>query len=93
VQSGPADQFDGASAQVKITGQDCFNVLLVGGLLHRVVQLNDPAEFIAAAIFSVGKNELRVVLSGHEFRLRLHWHHNCEPEHKKLAKTPESPGI
>jgi hypothetical protein len=58
-----------------------------------VVQLNDAAEFITAAIVSVGQNELRVVLCGHDVRLRLVANMNCEPRHKNRASKLKSARI
>ena len=91
VQSRPADQPDCALLQVKVAGKNCFDVLSVGALLHWIIQFYDAAELIAVAIFSVGQDELRVVLGGHEFTVRLPRYPDCELEHKKLRKGPKWP--
>ena len=81
MQSRPADQFHSRLLQVKIAGQNGFDVTRIGALLHRVVQFDYPAELIAATIFCVGQNKLRVVLRGHGFNLRLGARIDCELEH------------
>lgn len=81
VQSRPADQFHSILLQVKIAGQNGFDVGRVGALLHREVQLNYPAELVATAIFSVGQYELRVILRGHVTNLRPRSVHDCEIQH------------
>ena len=91
MQSGPADQPDSTLLQVKVAGENGFDVMPVGSLFHRLVQFDDAAELIAVAIFSVGQDELRVVLGGHDLRLRLPCHVNCEPEHRKARKGPKWP--
>jgi hypothetical protein len=58
-----------------------------------VVQLDNAAELITVAIISVGQDELRVVLNGHGFRLRLRATPDCEPEHKKPGKQPNAPKV
>jgi len=67
--------------QVKIAGQNGFDVTLVTALFHRVVKFNNPAELIAITIRRIGQYELRVVLSGHVGNLRLGWVNVCAPEH------------
>ena len=57
--------------QIKIAGENRLNVATLGVLLHRVTQFDDAAELITAAIFCIGQQELRVVLSGHVTNLRL----------------------
>ena len=65
VQSRPADQFYSTLLQVKVAGQDGFDVAFVRIMFHRLIQLYDTAEFVAVAILRVGKNELCVVLCRH----------------------------
>jgi hypothetical protein len=67
--------------QVKIAGQNGFDVTLVTGLFHRVVQFNNPTELIAITIRRIGQYELRVVLSGHVGNLPLGCVYVCAPEH------------
>lgn len=81
MQSRPADQFHSASLQVKIAGQNCLDVSLVGVLLHWLAQLNNAAELIAVTIMRIGEDELRVVLNGHVQRLALARLRICEPQH------------
>ena len=81
VQSCPADQFHSGLLQVKIAGQNGFDVTRIRALLHRVVQFNHPAELIAVTILRVGQNKLRVVLRGHGINLRVNARADCEPEH------------
>ena len=90
VQSRPAEQPHGAFAQVEVASQYCLDVASVVSLFHRVVQLDNTAKLITAAIVSVGQDELRVVLNGHGFRLRLRASPDCEPEHKKPGKWPNA---
>ncbi len=82
VQSRPADQFHSVPLQVKISGQNGFDVARVRTVLHRVIQLDHAAEFVTAAILCIGQYELRVVLGGHVTNLRLETVINCAPEHK-----------
>jgi hypothetical protein len=82
VQSGPADQFHRRLLQVKIAGQYGLDITRIRGLLHRAVQLNNAAEFVATAIIGVRQNELGVVLRGHGPNLRRTRPLDCEPEHK-----------
>ncbi len=70
VQSGPADELYSAPPQVEILGQNGLNVLALSGLIHCFAELNNAAKLVAVAILRVGQDELRVVLSGHGFRLR-----------------------
>jgi hypothetical protein len=70
VQSGPANELYRAAPQVKILGQYGLYVLGLSGLIHCFAELNDAAKLVAAAILRVGQDKLRVVLSGHGFRLR-----------------------
>ena len=65
--------------QVEILGQYGLYVLGLSGVIHRLAELNYAAELVSAAILRVGKDELRVVLSGHGLRLRLVPTCNCEP--------------
>jgi len=81
VQSRPADQFHSLSLQVKVAGQNGFDVTRIRALLHWVVQLDDTAELITSTILCVGQNELRVILGGHVTNLRLRVVVDCEPEH------------
>lgn len=82
VQSCPADQFHSVLLQVKIAGQNGFDVSGVGTLFHRSVQFNYTAELVAAAVISVGQYELRVILRGHGANLRDGGPGICEPQHK-----------
>ena len=93
MQSRPADQFYSILLQVKIAGQNGFDVTLVRALLHRAVQFNNPAELIAVAIGLIGQYELRVVLSGHVSNLRLGNAGDCEPEHNFHIKAEQCPEI
>ena len=86
MQSRPAEQPHGALAQVEVASQYCLDVTPVVSLFHRLVQLDNTAEFITAAIVSVGQDKLRVVLDGHGLRLRLRPVTDCEPEHKIREK-------
>ncbi len=70
VQSGPANELYSALSQVEILGQNGLYVLALSGLVHCFAELNDAAKLVAVAILRVGQDELRVVLSGHGFRLR-----------------------
>ena len=70
VQSGPANELYRAPPQVKILGQYGLYVLGLSGLIHCFAELNDAAKLVAVAILRVGQDKLRVVLSGHGFRLR-----------------------
>lgn len=79
MQSGPANEFHCASLQVEILGQYGLNILGLSGVIHRFAELNDAAKLIAAAVLRVGQDELRVVLSGHGYRLRPEWPDDCEP--------------
>ena len=81
MQSRPADQFYSVLLQVKIAGQNGFDVARIRALLHREVQLNNTAELITVTILRVGQYELRVVLGGHVTNLRLGIASDCEPEH------------
>ena len=65
VQSRPAYELYGTLTQVEITSQYGLNVTRVGVTIHRLVELNHAAEFVAAVVVSVGQYELRVVLCGH----------------------------
>jgi len=78
VQSGPANELYRATPQVKILGQYGLNVLALSGLIHCFAELNDAAKLVAVAILRVGQDELRVVLSGHGFRLRPVIRPDCE---------------
>lgn len=82
VQSRPAEQFHGRFLQVKISRQNRFNIALVRGLFHGMIQLDYAAEFVVAAIISVGQNKLCVVFGGHGTNLPLATARDCEPEHK-----------
>ena len=93
VQSRPADQFYSVLLQVKIAGQNGFDVTRVRAMLHRVVQLNHAAEFVAVPIVCVGQYELRVVLGGHVTNLRPVAVTDCEPEHKFPVTGRESAEI
>ena len=81
MQSRPADQLHNVFLQVKIAGQNGFDVTRIRALLHWAVQLNNTAELVATAIICVGQYELRVVLSGHVTNLRPGALGDCEPEH------------
>ena len=81
MQSRPADQFYSVLLQVKIAGQNGFNVTRVRTLLHWAVQFDNPAELIAVTISRIGQDELRVVLCGHVTNLRVGNVSDCEPEH------------
>ena len=70
MQSGPADELYSAPPQVEILGQNGLNVLVLSGLIHCFAELDNAAKLVAVAILRVGQDELRVVLSGHGFRLR-----------------------
>jgi len=70
MQSRPADQCHSVLLQVKIAGQNGFDVALVTALFHRAVQFNDPTELVAITIRRIGQYELCVVLSGHVSNLR-----------------------
>jgi hypothetical protein len=70
VQSRPANELYSAPSQVKILGQNGLYVLGLSGLVHCFAELNNAAKLVAVAILRVGQDELRVVLSGHGFRLR-----------------------
>ena len=70
MQSRPADQFHSVLLQVKVAGQNGFDVTLIAALFHRGVQFNNPAELIAITILRIGQYELRVVLSGHGLNVR-----------------------
>ena len=89
MQSRPADQFHSVLLQVKIAGQNGFDVTRVRTLLHRIVQFDDPAELIAVTIGRIGQYELRVVLSGHVTNLRLKNVSDCEPEHNFPVKAEQ----
>ena len=93
MQSRPADQFHSVLLQVKIAGQNGFDVTRVRTLLHWVVQFDDPAELIAVTIGRIGQNELRVVLSGHVTNLRLGIVSDCEPEHNFPLTIRQSQNI
>jgi len=87
VQSRPADQFHSIFLQVKIAGQNGFDVTRIRAWLHRVVQLNDAAELVTVAIIRIGQYELRVILRGHGINLRPEPLADCELEHKICAKN------
>ena len=91
MQSRPAEQFHGVLLQIKIAGQNCFDVARIGVLLHWIGELYDAAELVAVAIVRIGQDELRVVLSGHVTNLRLRAHTNCELEHRLPFAPSQSP--
>ena len=93
MQSRPADQFHSILLQVKIAGQNGFDVTRIGVLLHRVVQFNNPAELVTVTISRVGQYELRVVLGGHVTNLRLRIGGDCEPEHNFPVRRKQSAEI
>jgi hypothetical protein len=93
MQSRPADQLYDFFLQVKIAGQNGFDVSRIRALLHRAIELNNAAELIATAIICVGQYELRVVLSGHVTNLRPGVIRDCEPEHKFPVKGRQSAEI
>ena len=82
MQPGPANELHFITVQVKIAGQCGLDVAAVGVAFHRLTQLDYTTEFITSAITCVGQYELRVVLCGHGFRLRLHPLFDCELQHK-----------
>ncbi len=79
MQSGPADELHSAPLQVEILGQYGLYVLGLSGMIHRLAELNDAAKLVAVAILRVGQDKLRVILSGHGFRLRAERQNDCEP--------------
>jgi hypothetical protein len=85
MQSRPADQFHSVLLQVKVAGQNGFDVTRIGAWLHRAVQFDNPAELIAVTILCVGQYELRVVLRGHVINLPLNVGVDCEPEHNSTV--------
>jgi hypothetical protein len=87
VQSRPAEQFHSVLLQVKIVGQNGFDVGGVGALLHWVVQFDHPAELVAVTVLCVGQYELRVVLHGHVTNLPLAGVSDCETEHNFPDET------
>ena len=91
MQSRPADQLHGVLLQVKITGENGFDVTLVLTLLHRGAQLDHTTKLIAATVFGVSQYELGVVLGGHRSNLRRGAGASCEPEHKKTVCAGEFP--
>ena len=82
MQPGPAYEPHLAAVQVEISGQSGLNVALIGVAIHRLAKLHDAAEFVATAVLRVGQYELRVVLSGHGFRLPPSHEIVCELSHK-----------
>jgi hypothetical protein len=93
MQSRPADQFHSVLLQVKVLGQNGFDVTLFAALFHWVAQFNHPAKLIAISILRIGQYELRVVLSGHVTNLRPGVIRDCEPEHKFPVKGRQSAEI
>ena len=81
MQSRPADQFHSVLLQVKVLGQNGFDVTRLAALFHWVVQFNHPAKLIAISILRIGQYELRVVLRGHGVNVRDGGLHDCAPEH------------
>lgn len=79
MQSGPAEKLYSAPPQVEILGQNGLYVLGLSGFIHCFAELNYAAKLVAIAILRVGQEELRVVLSGHGFRLRAATCVDCEP--------------
>ena len=93
MQSRPADQFHSVLLQVKIAGQNGFDVTRIKALLHRGIQLDNAAELVPVTILRVGQYELRVVLGGHVTNLRLGIAPDCEPEHNFRVIVEQSSEI
>ena len=90
MQSRPADQLHGVLLQVKIAGQNSFDITRIGTLFHRTVQLNNATKLVNTAILGVGQYELCVVLRGHVINLRLVVVSDCEPEHNFSFKAVQT---
>ena len=87
MQSRPADQFHSVLLQVKVLGQNGFDVTLFAALFHWAAQFNHPAKLIAISILGIGQYELRVVLSGHGVNVRDEGLRDCAPEHNFPVRT------
>ena len=66
LQAGPIDQFDVTRTQVEIAGEQSLDLTSLVGLLGRLVDLDDTAEFLIRTLDGIsGQYEVRVVFDAH----------------------------